>query len=78
MDSMKTFIANFADQFDDTELSVFAEDTRFRDLDEWSSLVGLAVLNMIAKKYDVRLTPEELKSVDTIAELFNLVSAKSI
>lgn len=78
MDSMKTFIANFADQFDDTELSVFVEDTRFRDLDEWSSLVGLAVLNMIAKKYDVRLTPEELKSVDTIAELFNLVSAKSI
>lgn len=78
MDSMKTFIANFADQFDDTELSVFVEDTRFRDLDEWSSLVGLAVLNMIAKKYDVRLTPEELKSVNTIAELFNLVSAKSI
>ncbi|MGM9831301.1 MAG: phosphopantetheine-binding protein [Paludibacteraceae bacterium] len=75
---MKTFIANFADQFDDTELSVFAEDTRFRDLDEWSSLVGLAVLNMIAKKYNVRLTPEELKSVNTIAELFNLVSAKSI
>lgn len=78
MDSMKTFIANFADQFDDTELSVFVEDTRFRDLDEWSSLVGLAVLNMIVKKYDVRLTPEELKSVNTIAELFNLVSAKSI
>ena len=48
---MKEFVVNFANQFDDTELEVFAPETEFRALEEWSSLTGLAVLNMIAKKY---------------------------
>lgn len=74
--SIQEFVVNFANQFDDTELEVFAPETRFRDLEEWSSLTGLAVLNMIAKKYEVKLTPTELRSVETIEALYNLVSAK--
>ena len=73
---MQEFVANFANQFDDTELDVFTSETRFRDLEEWSSLIGLAVLNLIAKKYDVKISPAELKSVETIEALFNLVQSK--
>ena len=70
------FVVNFANQFDDTELEVFAPETSFRELEEWSSLTGLAVLNMIAKKYEVKITPAELKSVETVEALFNLVQSK--
>ena len=73
---MKDFVVNFANQFDDTEMDVFAPETEFRSLEEWSSLTGLAVLNMIAKKYDVKITPAELKSVETVEALFNLVQSK--
>lgn len=73
---MKEFVMNFANQFDDTEMDVFAPKTEFRALEEWSSLTGLAVLNMIAKKYEVKVTPAELKSVETIEALFNLVQSK--
>lgn len=48
---IKQFIADFADQFDETELSEFQPETEFRELEEWSSLAGLAILNMIGKKY---------------------------
>ncbi len=58
---MEEFIKNFADQFDDTPLTEFHADTKFRDIEEWSSLVGLAVMNMIAKKYNVKITPSELQ-----------------
>ena len=51
------FIKNFAAQFDDTDASEFNLDTRFRELDEWSSLNALAILNMISKKYSVVLKP---------------------
>lgn len=74
--NMQEFVVNFANQFDETELEVFNADTRFRDLEEWSSLTGLAVLNMIAKKYEVKITPAELKSVETVEALFNLVQSK--
>lgn len=70
------FVVNFANQFDDTELEVFAPETSFRELEEWTSLTGLAVLNMIAKKYEVKITPAELKSVETVEALYNLVVSK--
>lgn len=73
---MQEFVANFANQFDDTELEMFNSETRFRDLEEWSSLIGLAVLNMIAKKYNIKITPAELRSVETIEALYNLVVSK--
>lgn len=73
---MKEFIERFADQFDDTELTEFKPETIYRDLDEWSSLNGLAILNMIGKKYGVKLMPSELKSTNTIEDVYNLVQSK--
>lgn len=73
---IKTFIADFADQFDETELDEFQPETVYRDLDEWSSLTGLAILNMIDKKYGVKLTTSEIKDTNTIEEVYNLVVAK--
>ena len=70
------FIKNFADQFDDTDASEFTLETRFRELDEWSSLNALAILNMISKKYSIVLKPEEMKPTNTVQELFDLVSSK--
>ena len=74
---IKDFIINFADQFDETELEEFKPETNYReDLDEWSSLNGLAILNMIDKKYGVKLTASEVKETKTIEDLFNLVKSK--
>ncbi len=70
------FIKNFANQFDETELSEFSMDTNYRELEEWSSLVALAVLNMIGKKYDVKLGAEEMKQTNTVQELYDLVASK--
>lgn len=70
------FIIDFADQFDDTDLSEFTSETLYRDLEEWSSLNALAVLNMIGKKYGVILKPEEMRGTNTVQELFDLVASK--
>ena len=73
---MNEFIKHFGDQFDDTDVSDFTPETRFRELEEWSSLNALAVLNMIGKKYSVVLKPEEMKPTNTVQELFDLVQSK--
>lgn len=70
------FISNFAAQFDDTDASVFTPETNFRDLEEWSSLTALAVLNMIGKKYAIMFNPEEMRKTNTVQELFDLVQSK--
>lgn len=70
------FIKNFADQWDETEAEVFTPECEFHELEEWSSLVGLAILNMIAKKYVVKVAPAELKNAVTIEDVYNLVQSK--
>lgn len=70
------FIKNFADQFDDTEASEFTEDTMFRELDEWSSMIALSILNMVGKKYGYTMSFDEMKNCNTVHELFDLVSSK--
>lgn len=70
------FIRNFAVQFDETDASEITKVTRFRELDEWSSLNALAVLNMIRKNYDVILKLDEMKTADTVQELYDLVNSK--
>lgn len=73
---MNEFIKNFSNQFDETDMELFTPDCVFHDLEEWSSLVGLAILNMIVKKYGVKVAPAELKSCITIADVYQLVQSK--
>lgn len=73
---IKEFIENFAAQFDDTEESVFTAETKFRELDEWSSLLALSIIAMVDEEYDVQLKGEEMRSANTIQELFDLVASK--
>lgn len=70
------FIKNFADQFDDTDASEIIVSTAFHDLEEWDSLIALAVLNMIEKKYGKKITFQELKACNTVKDLFDLIAAK--
>lgn len=71
---IKEFIENFADQFEDTDASVFTPATKFRELDEWSSLSALSILAMIDEEYDVQVKADEMRKTNTIQELFDLVN----
>ena len=70
------FLKNFVAQFDDTDASEFTMETKFRELEEWSSLNALAILNMISKKYNIVLKADEMRTTNTVQELFDLVQSK--
>ena len=67
------FVQNFADQFDDTEASALSPECRFRDLEEWSSFLALAIMAMIKSEYDVAISADEMRNANTIQELFDTV-----
>ena len=73
---LKDFIENFANQFEDTDTSMFNAETKFRELDEWSSLLALSILAMVDEEYDVQLKGEEMRATNTIQELYDLVASK--
>lgn len=73
---IEEFIENFVDQFDDLELDDVTPETVMRDLDEWSSMIGLSLLNMVEKRYGVELTFDELRNAITVQSLFDTVQKK--
>lgn len=73
---LKDFIANFADQFDDTDASEILATTEFHELEEWDSLIALAVLNMTEKKYGKKITFDEMKKCISVEDLFNVIASK--
>lgn len=70
---IEEFIANFAEQFDETEASVFTSETKFRELEEWSSFLALAIMAMIKSEYDVAITAEDMRTANTVQELFDTI-----
>lgn len=70
------FLANFADQFDDTDASEITLSTEFHKLDEWSSLTGMGVIALAKTEYGKQITGAELKACVTVEDVFNLINNK--
>lgn len=73
---LKEFIENFADQFDDTEASELSAETKFKELDEWSSLIALSVIAMVDEEYDVAIKGDDIRNSNTIQDLFNIIQSR--
>lgn len=67
------FVQNFAEQFDETDSAVFTPELAFRELEEWSSFLALAIMAMIKSEYDVAISADEMRNANTIQELYDTV-----
>ena len=73
---LKDFIKNFADQFDETDASEIKAETKFKELDEWSSLTALSVISMVDEEYEVTIKGDDIRTANTVGELFEVVKSK--
>lgn len=68
----KQFIQNFADQFDDEPEGLTLE-TRFRDIDSWTSIIALSEMAMCDEEYNVILSANEMESANCINDIYKIV-----
>ena len=73
---LKNFIENFASQFDETDANVFQVDTKFKELNEWTSLVALSIIAMVDDEYDVAIKGDDIRNSQTIEDLYNIVKSR--
>lgn len=74
---IQEFVNNFAEQFEDTDISMFTPETHFRDLDEWSSIMGLSIILMVDEQYGVTLGAADIQAAKTIEDLYTIVNSKA-
>ena len=68
----KQFLQNFADQFDEEPEGLTLE-TKFRDIDGWSSIIALSEMAMCDEEYDVILSANEMESANQISDIYKIV-----
>lgn len=71
-----TFLENFKNILDDTDVSLITMDTIFRELTEWSSLTALSLIAMVDEAYSVKLTGDDIKSSKSLNDIFNIIKSK--
>ncbi|MBO7505991.1 MAG: acyl carrier protein [Paludibacteraceae bacterium] len=76
MKTLDEFVALFAEQLDETDPSTVTAETKFRELDEWSSLLALTLISMIDEEFDVVLKGDDVKNSETIEDVYNIVVSK--
>lgn len=74
--NLNEFIENVADQFENTDRSVFTADTNLWELEEFTSLIALSIISMIDEEYDVAIKGSDVKGIKTLGELFEIVKSK--
>ena len=73
---IKEFLENFADQYDEIEVSDISPDMPFRDIEGWSSLTALSVIAMVDDVYKLRLTGDDIRSSVTIEDIYNILNSR--
>jgi acyl carrier protein len=73
---LNEFIEKFAEELEETSINELSGETKFKALEEWSSLTALSIISMVDEEYDLAITGADLRSSSTIEELYKLVESK--
>ncbi|MES2619864.1 MAG: hypothetical protein V4615_03355 [Bacteroidota bacterium] len=72
------FIKKVEQEYDEMPVGLLKPDSKFKEIINWSSINSVVFATMIEFEYHVMVTSEELNSVNTITELFELIVKKQI
>lgn len=73
---LEKFVQGFADQFEDTQPDEIKASTKFKDLDEWSSLTAMLVIAFVKTEYGQDIGGQDIRNSDTVEELYKLILVK--
>ena len=72
MDKQK-FLQIIEEQFEEVEAGSFDFSTKFKEKEEWDSLVALSIIAVIDTECSVDIDAEALEKASTIEDLYNIV-----
>jgi acyl carrier protein len=69
------FINRFGDCLSHTLPDAISGATKFRQLEEWSSIFALIVIAMIDSEYGRLLTADDIRKATTLEDLFHAIQS---
>lgn len=69
---LQEFIEKFADAIEIESVENLSAETKFRDLDEWSSLSVIILITFYEEEFGREITNKDIQCCENIGDLFNL------
>lgn len=76
MIDITTFVSLLENEFEDIESGTLTPETNYREIPDFSSMHILIIIALIDNQFDVLLTGADLKTAETIENLYSLVQSK--
>lgn len=73
---IKEFTEKFKLVFDEPQLIELLPDSYFKELEAYSSMTTLAIIAFADENFDVELSGKEIKDVETVKDLYDLINSK--
>jgi acyl carrier protein len=67
------FLKGFREQFEDTDESLIIFETKYKELEEWSSMMALIIIAFIDENYSKNLSGDNFKNSATIEDLYQIL-----
>lgn len=74
--SIEQFTKDLEAEFEEVEPGTINPDTVFKNIKGWSSMHALIIIAFVDSNCDVLLTGADIKSAQTIRDLFSIVTEK--
>lgn len=75
---IQQFVSHFESAIEGVEPGTLNPETQYHKIAQWDSLGLLCLLAMIDCEYDVQVGGMELKSCDTLRQVFDLAMSKKL
>tara|TARA_B110000027_G_C16122555_1_gene304279 strand:- start:16976 stop:17209 length:234 start_codon:yes stop_codon:yes gene_type:complete len=76
MADSKLFLKVLVDQFDEFDQKNYRMDYKFKDDDNWDSLVALSFIAAVDNEFSIKISGDDLSICETFTDLYNLFSEK--
>jgi acyl carrier protein len=73
---LSKFIQHFRSQFEETDTIEFNSTTKFREIEEWDSLMALSIIAMVDEEYGIKLKGDDIRNSITIEDVYNTVASR--
>ena len=70
------FLEKFVEQFEETDPATINIETKFREIDEWSSMMALVLIAMVDDECGVTLTGDDIRASNTVGDIYYCITAK--
>ena len=75
---IRELITHIENEFDEVEPGSLQPSSSIKELEGWSSMHALILIALVDSEYDILLTGEELRSISTIQDLFDVLNSRKV